>query len=197
MSTPLFETGSWLEPITFLRRGTLAYAGPGAYDPSARSWYLDAGVDVRVGDVAVFRGTTRVVVETPQAWLGAGTVVIVAEETAFPDVGQLQRATGGGFDRTLQMYVPPTGTTVWGPGPCKVSAVDAGTDDTETAEQMVTVQAFTVETPAALVDVQPDDRFVVSTSQDARLVGRPLTVSRIQAGSDGQVRSFRATDNQG
>lgn len=194
--SPLFETSSWLEAIGVYRAGQPVGPTAGAYAPDERTLYLEADADVLVGDVVALRGTTRRIVEAPELWFGAGVTVVLDEEPAFPDLGAVLRPSGGGWDRTSKTYVEGPDVPTWS-GSCRVTAVDQGTDATEVTEQMVTTQAFTVETLVDLVDVRPDDVFVVSRSADARLVGRRLTVTRVQAGSEAGARVFRAIDNQG
>ncbi len=189
---------SWLEPVSFTRAGAVTYSGAGAFDPSTCIWYLEPDVDVQVGDVADFRGQTRRVIEAPQPWLNAGTTVVVAAAAAFPDHGTLYRPTGGGFDRTTRTYVSPTDVEVWS-GPClvMVSTSTRGGSGLDVAEQVVTTQTLTIEAPPTLTDIGPDDVFVVDQSGDARIIGRRLTVTQVQAGSDGAARTFRVLDNQG
>ncbi len=197
----LFESGSLfadsvLEPVRLDRDGRRLPTVAGCYDPQELELYLDAGTDVVPGDVVTLRGVARYVVEVPERWLGAGVVVKLSDEVAFPDAGTLIRLTGGGWDYQANATPADVPTPVWS-GPCTVTPVEQGSDGTEVAEQMVTTQTFTVETPTALVDVRPDDLFVVSKSGDPRLVGRRLTVTRVEADSHGAARVFIALDNQG
>lgn len=203
MSLPVFEGHAWDwldadgETIAVLRAGLRVGPSRGGYDPAKDQLYLDACADVRAGDVVQVRGQSRRVVDVPEVWRGAGTVVQLAELAAFLDAGELVRpaAGPGRWDYSTNAYVAATDLVVWS-GACTITSVDTGVE-ADVAEQMVTTQTLEVETPVGLVDVKPGDVFRATSSADPRLVGRRLVVTRVQADSAGAVRVIRVIDNQG
>lgn len=183
-----------LELVTIGRTGRTFHA---LVDPAEQRIYVKPPVDVRRGDALSFRGLVRRVTTDPEVWLRAGIVITYEEAPPFlPDLGTLYRSTPGGFNRVTQAYDEPGLSVIWS-GPCSLKADSVLGSDVDVAEQQVTVQSFSVAVPLDLVDVQPDDIFKVSSSRDPWLVGRPLTVVRVEAGSEEQGRIVRVLNNQG
>ena len=151
MTTPVFEGHAWdwdacdAEPVVVTRAGRRVGPRAGGYDPKEDQLYLEACADVTAGDLVIVRGQARRVVDVPDVWRGAGTVVQLAGLAAFLDAGQLVRpgAGPGGWDYSAGAYVEATDLPVWA-GACTITAVEQGVDATENAEQMVTVQTFTL-----------------------------------------------------
>jgi hypothetical protein len=186
------------QPVTATRGGTAVFAGVGGVDMNHSVLYLRGVADVRDGDVLTFGGESRRVIKEPESWFGAG--LVVSFEPSYPllrDLGALSRQNGTTFDRALNTEVP-TWQTLWS-GPCLVDppTIDGSATDAEVAQQMLTVQPFTVSVPLEVVDIRPDDRFIVTRSDDPWMVGRPLQVTRVKGASLAQQRQFTAISNEG
>ncbi|GAA1436314.1 hypothetical protein GCM10009616_35790 [Microlunatus lacustris] len=183
-----------VEPVTILRTSQTIYA---LIDPSESRIYVKSAADVVRGDVLTFRGLTRRVHEDPELWAKSSLVIPFEDAPPFlPDLGTLHRQTPGGFDRATQTYLQPGLNPIW-TGPCSLKPESVLGADADVAEQQVTVQPFAVTVPLDLVDVQPDDVFEVTASRDTWLTGRPLTVVRVEGGSEELGRIIRVTANQG
>lgn len=189
---------AWTDLVTITRPdGTELSHHRAAWDPDQRQLYLLPGAVVARGDVVTVRDLTRRVTEVPQVWLGAGVVVTLEDAPPFlPDLGTLYRQTPGGFNRVTRTYVDPGLNPIWS-GPCSLKAESVLGFDADVAEQQITVQPFAVTVPLDLVDVRPDDVFKVTSSRDPWLTGRPLTIVRVEGGTEEQGRIVRVTDNQG
>lgn len=187
------------QQVQVRRAGVLVATLQAGYDPHEQRLFLrGTTADVARGDVVTVRGLTRRVVDPPEVWHGVGIVVQMEEQPPFlPDLATLHRGgTPGHFDATLKQWIPPTRAPIW-TGPCSVKAESAIGNEAEVAEQQVTVQPFSVTVPMELVDVQPNDVFVVISARDPRLATRDLVVTRVEGGSEEQGRIVRVVDNQG
>lgn len=182
------------EAVAVLRTGARVQA---LYDPAERRLYLSTVVDVVRGDAVTVRNLVRRIVEVPQVWLTAGTVLQLEDGPPFlPDLGTLYRESAGGFNRATDTYDEPGLILLW-TGPCSLKAESVLGGDVDVAEQQVNVQRFLVTVPLELVDVRPDDVFKVTTSRDPWLAGRALTVVRVEGGSEELGRIAHVINNQG
>lgn len=176
-----------------------------AYDPRDGALYLPPGsAALAEGGLVTLRSQLYRVIGPPEVWLdpftglSAGLVAKVAPHAstaALPDTGRLDRPLGTVWDREANAYVPDW-DEVW-LGPCLVEVPTTQGSEAEAGEQRITVQPFTVQAPLDLVDIRPGDRLTILSSADARLVERPLLVTRVKAGSLATTRSFTVVDDQG
>lgn len=177
----------------------------GFVDPHEGRLYLPAGAWVVPGDTVQTGGQlgSYRVAALPEEWRNpftgweAGVVVALQriDGAALPDAALLERPGPPVFDREANEYVPswqPLGT--WR---VRVELPTSEGSELDVAEQRLTLQPFLVTAPLELTDVQPGDRLTVTASADPRLVGRPLEVTRIKAGSLANARQFSVVDNQG
>lgn len=193
------------DQVTIERAGDPVGEVLGAFDPQELVLYLPDGTDVARADDVGLRGATYRVGSAPEVWVNpwtgwrAGVVVrleVLAGATELPDTATLERPGAPVWDRDANTEVPGW-TTIW-TGPVLVETpTGASGTDAQAAEQRLSIQPMTVNAPLELVDVQPDDRLTVTTSSDPRLVGRPLQVTRVKAGSLATLRQFSVIDNQG
>lgn len=193
------------EPAVVERDGEPVGTYLAGYDPHAGALYFPPEADVALADTVGLRSQLYRVVLVPEVWRSlftgwvAGVVAYVEPASSvetLPDVGVLARQTGTTFDRDANTDVP-VWETVW-EGPCLVEPpASADGSETEAAEQRISVQPLLVSVPLVVADVRPTDRFTVTASADPRLVGLPLQVVRVKAGSLAKVRQFSAIDNQG
>lgn len=189
------------EDVTIERGGSSVGVLRALFDPAEHRLYLDDPADVTAGDLAGLRGLVRRVIEQPEVWRNgiiAGVVAQLEEgPVLLPDLGRLSRPNATiAFDRETNSVVSEV-DPIW-TGHCLVEpAAGAQGGEQPVAEQVVSVQPFTVTVPLDVTDVHPDDLFEVTTSRDGRLVTLELRVITVVASSSGLVRTFAAIDNQG
>lgn len=184
------------EPVSIARTGA---DYPALVDPREFRLYFDAGADVRVGDVAGFRGYTRRIAVLPELWNGAGLVAAYEEApTYLPDLGQLLRPTGGPpvLDEDTGEMVPPDPDEVGSPVACRVEPTESDGTTPFVGQQAIGKVPFVITVPLTVTNVAPGDLFRVTTSRDARLLTRTLVITGVRASSTATDRELIGFDPQ-
>lgn len=103
------------------------------------------------------------------------------------------REVEGTFDPVSGTVTPDTETVYT--GPCLVRSRDAYNRETNVIDASVTLQSYTAVVPFDITDVEDDDIFTATMTDDSRLLNRPLRVTGVNVTSNNASRVIFLEDN--
>lgn len=158
--------------------------------------YLEPAIqgDLLAGDAVTVSGVTYAVEAV--GWWPPNSIEAVLAGANLADTGKIERLTASSFDPVTNV-VTKTWTPIWS-GPCDVE-VGGGVLTAvivDNAGQPTSVQRAFARIPASVVDVRVGDRFTVTESLDARLVGEPMPITGVQMDTTPAMRVLNLSESQ-